>query len=226
MRRSRILTQKKILRIIKHLYTRVGKSRRFRYTRLVIIQRFSTLLIVGGLIILLLPMIQKSLMQPEYAAINELETSGSTFDFGPIQIAEGLTQGKNITQPPMRIIIPTLSIDLPVTESRVVDGYWEVSEMTASHGMGSSLPGQNGNIVIFAHARKGLFLPLRGIRANDRIYVLTNDRWYRYRTENIREVAPTDVAVIRPTADETLTLFTCSGFLDSKRLVVVAKPDR
>lgn len=108
----------------------------------------------------------------------------------------------------------------------MVNGYWEVSETTASHGLGSAYPGQLGNTVIFAHAREGLFLPLRDIRAETVIYVLTNDRWHRYKTTDVKTVASNQVEVIAPTNDETLTLFTCSGFLDSKRLVVVAKPER
>jgi len=98
--------------------------------------------------------------------------SGSS-EFGPIRIAEGLLSDKPATQPPTRIIIPRLVIDIPVRESRVVGGYWEVSETTASHGIGSGNPGEIGNMVIFAHARAGLFLPLRDIREDDSIYVLT-----------------------------------------------------
>ena len=150
--------------------------------------------------------------------------SGSS-EFGPIRIAEGLLSDKPATQPPTRIIIPRLVIDIPVRESRVVGGYWEVSETTASHGIGSGNPGEIGNMVIFAHARAGLFLPLRDIREDDSIYVLTNDRWYRYRVSETKTVSPDQVEVIRPTSEATLTLFTCSGFLDTKRLVVVAKPD-
>ena len=150
--------------------------------------------------------------------------SGSS-EFGPIRIAEGLLSDKPATQPPTRIIIPRLVIDIPVRESRVVGGYWEVSETTASHGIGSGNPGEIGNMVIFAHARAGLFLPLRDIREDDSIYVMTNDRWYRYRVSETKTVSPDQVEVIRPTSEATLTLFTCSGFLDTKRLVVVAKPD-
>lgn len=108
-------------------------------------------------------------------------------------------------------------------EAPVVSGYWETSETTASHGVGSAGPGQKGNMVIFAHARPGLFLPLKEIQKQAAVYVFTDSSWYAYRVTDIREVAPQDVTVIGPTPDETLTLFTCTGFLDSKRLVVIAK---
>lgn len=226
MPRHRTRTQKTIRRIVRHIHTRIKRSRRFRYLRLVILQRLSTVLIAGGLLILFLPILQKSITGPEPSTVNESQAETTSFDFGPIRIEEALTRGTIAVQSPVRIIIPSVAIDLPVIESKLVNGYWEVSETTASHGMGSSLPGQNGNTVIFAHARKGLFLPLRDIAANNRVYVLTNDRWHRYRVVQTTEVAPNNIQTIRPTDDETLTLFTCSGFLDSKRLVVVAKPDR
>lgn len=91
-------------------------------------------------------------------------------------------------------------------------------------GDGSGIPGKEGNQVVFAHAREGLFLPLRSIESGEAIYVFTASKWYRYIVKEIKEVLPTQIEVIAPTEDETLTLYTCSGFSDSKRLIVVAKP--
>lgn len=125
---------------------------------------------------------------------------------------------------PQRIIIPSLAIDLSVTPSKLVKGYWQTSETTASFGLGSAVPGQVGNTVVFAHAKEGLFLPLKNITFGKDIYVFTKDTWYQYRVDEIREVLPSDVYVVKKTSDNRLTLFTCTGFLDSKRLVVIAKP--
>ena len=47
--------------------------------------------------------------------------------------------------------------------------------------------------------------------------------WYSYEVVDIKEVYPNQTEVIEETDDETLTLYTCSGFADSKRLIVVAK---
>lgn len=38
-----------------------------------------------------------------------------------------------------------------------------------------------------------------------------------------KEVLPESVEVVAPTTDETLTLYTCTGFADQKRLIVTAK---
>lgn len=144
-------------------------------------------------------------------------------DFGPIHIDQKLLGARQKNPVPVRIIIPQVNIDLPVVEANVVGGYWETSETTASHGIGSANPGEKGNMVIFAHARDGLFAPLRSIKKYATIYVLTGNGWHQYRTRSIQEVLPQNTEVISPTPDETLTLFTCTGFLDSKRLVVVAQ---
>ncbi len=125
-----------------------------------------------------------------------------------------------------RIVAPTLSIDLAVTSSKIVAGYWETSETTASHGEGSANPGERGNVVIFAHARQGLFLNLKDLKKNDSIYVLTSNKWFKYKVVNITAVYPNEINTVAPTPYEVLTLFTCSGFLDEKRLIVKAYPIR
>lgn len=151
-------------------------------------------------------------------------TADLAHDYGPIVIDETLTSEPAASQAPLRIVIPTRGIDLPIVEAPVIDGYWELSETTASHGVGSASPGEIGNTVIFAHARDGLFLPIRDIEPDEAIYVLTKDRWHRYSVQENFLVTPDQVEVIAPTETETLTLFTCSGFNDSKRAIVTATP--
>lgn len=151
-------------------------------------------------------------------------TTGQPIDAGPFRI-DGALLGTSIpTQPPLRIVVPTRNVDLSIVEAPVVNGYWELSETTASHGVGSANPGQNGNVVVFAHARNELFGPLRDIKNNEVIYILTKDRWFRYQVSETKLVDPSQIEHIKPTDTEELTLFTCSGFLDTKRLIVHAKP--
>lgn len=153
----------------------------------------------------------------------EYRDNSSTFAQEPIKV-EGFTGGiESGYSLPKRIIIPDLNMDLVVEKARNIDGYWEVFPDKAGWGDGSGIPGQNGNQVIFAHAREGLFLPLRSIKVGMRIYILTDSFWGGYKVSEIKEVTPDQIEVIAPTPDETLTLYTCSGFKDSKRLIVVAK---
>lgn len=146
------------------------------------------------------------------------------YDHGPFK-TEDFQKPESIDQNslPIRIIIPSLSINLPVTPSRIINNRWEISEKTASYGLGSAIPGIVGNSVIFAHARYGMFGNLRNIKKDEKIYILTKQNWYEYKVVQTKVVLPTDIEVIKQTEDETLTLYTCSGFADTKRLIVQGK---
>lgn len=151
-------------------------------------------------------------------------TNGENYTFAsePVEV-KGLSQEEGALVLPKKIIIPTLSINLEIKKAEIINGYWEVFPDAAAWGSGSGLPGKTGNQVIFAHAHDGLFLPLKNIKVGMSIYVLTDNDWYQYSVKEIKEVYPSQVEVISPTEDETLTLYTCSGFKDSKRLIVISK---
>jgi LPXTG-site transpeptidase (sortase) family protein len=142
----------------------------------------------------------------------------------PIKINSALYSSKDKTQDPVRILIPNVSIDLKVIDAQIVNGYWELSDNTASYGLGSGQPGEKNNTVIFAHARQGLFYNLKDVKLNDVIYVFTKDKWYRYKVNKITAVYPNQTEVIKPTTTQVLTLYTCTGFYDEKRLIVTAAP--
>lgn len=164
-----------------------------------------------GILIIALPRFEPYINPPQ--TLNE-----------PIKAHSTYTQKPTLNNIPTRVIIPAVSIDLPVTISHLERGVWVPSETSASFGEGSASPGENNNTVIFAHAREGLFLPLRNVTIADTVYVFTKSAYYSYTVESIQEVNPLDVYTVKPTDDERLTLFTCSGFFDQKRLVIVAKP--
>lgn len=188
-----------------------------------------------GLVLLAFPSLYQRLLVPRPRSLTASEVISSpsspvtpaadpTSAADPIRIDSRLINRSPISQVPSRIVVPHVSIDLPVVEAPVVNGAWKLSDTTASHGVGSALPGEDGNIVIFAHARPGLFLSLRDIKPSQTIYVLTADHWFVYQVTQTKEILPSQIEVIAPTSHETLTLYTCSGFLDSKRLVVTAAP--
>lgn len=188
-------------------------------------RRLSTFFIIIGVVLIAVPQIFKHpVIKQKSDEVVQEQQSTQNLEVGPIKIDNKLLSNEFPSQPPLRIVIPKYNIDLSVVEAPVVNGLWETSETTASHGIGSANPGQIGNAVVFAHARAGLFLPLRDIKKDEVIYILTKDRWFRYRVSETKLVEPTQVEVISQTLDERLTLFTCSGFLDSKRLIVTALP--
>lgn len=128
-------------------------------------------------------------------------------------------------EPPQRIVIPKISLDLPIAPAKIIDGYWETSTTSASFGLGSAYPNQTvGNTVIFAHATDNYFGKLRFLSPPDLIYLFTKNDWFVYEILSSKTVLPSEVDVVSPTKDKTLTLYTCDGYNDIYRLVVVAKP--
>ncbi|KKQ52100.1 hypothetical protein A2865_03125 [Candidatus Woesebacteria bacterium RIFCSPHIGHO2_01_FULL_39_17] len=146
-----------------------------------------------------------------------------SFESEPVKVEKLSSDEVDDAKIPKRIIIPRLSLDLEVKKADIVNGYWEVFPDTAAWGSGSGIPGEKGNQIIFAHAREGLFLPLQSIKVGVKLYILSDLGWFQYEVREIKEVYPNQIEVIAPTEDETLTLYTCSGFSDSKRLIVIAK---
>lgn len=88
------------------------------------------------------------------------------------------------------------------------------------HIPGTALPGQPGNIAFSAH-RDTFFRPLRNVRENDIIVVITPRGEFRYRVVSLEVVAPDDLAVLDASEGEILTLVTCYPFY-----FVGAAPDR
>lgn len=116
-------------------------------------------------------------------------------------------------------------IDLPVIESGYINGNWIVSPNSANHVFQSAIPGSPGNIIIYAHNKLSLFGPLLWTSVGEGITLTTsNGTTHQYTVQTIAEVNPGETALLLPTATETLTVYTCSGFLDSKRFVVRALP--
>lgn len=145
-------------------------------------------------------------------------------DSGPIIAEKPLLEGLVIEEKlPVRIVAPSLSLDLEIKPARVVEGRWEVFEKYASFGTGSGLPGEKGNSVVFAHARNGLFGSLKNIKLGDKVYIFTQNSWFTYGVKDIKTVSPNDISVIKGSDGYLLTLYTCSGFADTKRLIVTAE---
>lgn len=188
---------------------------------------FSIFITVFGITIFFIPIVSKIFSSFSFQLYlrNKQEIKNQQNLLGPIQIDSDLMNSSEAWGDyPVKIIIPSVKIDVAVKPSKVLGGVWEIHEDSAGYGLGSALPGRTGNSVIFAHARAGLFLPLRKIKKNDLISVQTkDDRWYSYIVVEKKEVSPDRIEVIAPTIDKTLTLFTCSGFFDLQRLIVIAK---
>ncbi len=126
---------------------------------------------------------------------------------------------------PASIEIIPLSIKLSVAPARVEGNNWEISETEASYLSSSAPMKKNGNTVIYAHNKSTLFGPLSKIEVGHPITLKSrNGKIYSYSVYKIDTVSPDEIDVIKSQGREELTLYTCTGFADSKRLVVKAKP--
>jgi sortase A len=82
---------------------------------------------------------------------------------------------------------------------------------SVGHVPSTALPGHLGNFAIAAH-RDTLFRALKDIRQDDVIKFQSENQTYIYKVQSTRIVNPTDIAVLRPGAHESLTLITCYPF--------------
>lgn len=142
-------------------------------------------------------------------------------------VTEYRTQQTIADQPqiyPPHLEIPWY-VDVAIDPHTFVAGEWTVSEKHASYLTDSSLPGQPGNIIIYGHNKREILGNLRALKGYEEITLTMSDGSTRlYRVETISQVSPTQTELLNQTDEEVLTLYTCSGFLDSQRFVVRAKP--
>lgn len=116
-------------------------------------------------------------------------------------------------------------VDVNIETQFYSDNQWTISEQFASHLYQSAKPKQNGNIIIYGHNTRKILGNIRALKGNEIITITTkNGEDHKYQIFNIDEVNPDKVEYLKPTNQEILTLYTCSGFLDSKRFIVQAKP--
>ncbi|MFZ5365999.1 MAG: sortase [Patescibacteria group bacterium] len=126
---------------------------------------------------------------------------------------------------PTQILIPKVRINLSVFPSKASGVSWEISEKGASYLLGSGIPGRIGNVIIYGHNKRNLFGPIRWLKQQDEIKVVNKKgEEFIYKIRETKIVSPNEVSVLAPTEEPTLTLYTCTGFMDSQRFVVIAKP--
>lgn len=129
------------------------------------------------------------------------------------------TQGP---EQPSRIVIRSIGVDAPVVQG----DDWEQLKKGVGHHLRSANPGERGNMVLSAHndVFGEIFRNLEKAELKDEILVYSGSRVFRYVATQKRVIEPTEVSVMYPTSDPTLTLITCYPYLvDNKRIVVIAE---
>lgn len=90
-------------------------------------------------------------------------------------------------------------------------------------------PGEAGNLVLAAHndIYGEIFRDLDQLKLGDELFLLGDDRSYKYRVRDTVIVEPDDIWVMQPTSTPTLTLVSCYPYImDTHRIVVFADLDQ
>ena len=123
---------------------------------------------------------------------------------------------------PTEIKIPAANLDLEVAPGVITDNKWtlyddKVSWLTTSETL------ENGNVIIYGHNRIHLFGGLTKLKIGDEIIVKSDQKNFIFEVAQMRNVTPEDVDAIISDKQQ-LTLYTCDGSFDEKRLVIISYP--
>jgi sortase A len=125
------------------------------------------------------------------------------------------------SQQAVRIQIPAINVDAPV----VLGDGWEQLKLGVAQHAGTPNPGENGNLVLSGHndVFGEVFRYLERLMPGDVVIVFTFQRQYTYVITGTQIVQPTQVEVMDPTLNPTLTLISCHPYLvDNHRIVASA----
>jgi sortase A len=103
--------------------------------------------------------------------------------------------------------IPKIGLEVPVLE-----GTDDLSlNRAVGHIVGTPRPGESGNVGIAGH-RDGFFRGLKDVAPGDTIEIVTSDNVNKYVIDEITIVDPSNVSVLAPRPQPSLTLVTCYPF--------------
>lgn len=126
---------------------------------------------------------------------------------------------------PKTIQIPSINATLPIVSATIHGKTWETTNKGVSYLKSTPPPGSVGNSVIYGHNWKSLLGNLHQVKPGQKIVITMNDGVKKeFKVEYTATVDPSQTYIIDNTKDSRITIYTCTGFLDSKRFVVVAFP--
>lgn len=120
-----------------------------------------------------------------------------------------------ITGTPVRVVIPSLNIDLPVDVGNYnnVDQSWTLADDRAFFASPSMPPNnRQGNTLVYGHDTDRIFHPTRNLVKGDLVKLLTdNGRTFFYSFESSETVQPDNMNVFQYQGPPLLVLQTCNG---------------
>lgn len=162
-----------------------------------------------------------SLMFGSFLLYQRYNPQKLSFNISP---AHALENNETSQVKPIGIKINSLNLSLPIIPSEIRNNKWEATTKGVSYLKSSAFPGEKGNTILYGHNWAGLLGNLKKVKTGEKIAIIYSDGSAKeFLIEYFIEVKPDNGDILQNSSDSRITLYTCSGFLDSKRLVVVAK---
>lgn len=124
--------------------------------------------------------------------------------------------------PPTAVRIEKIKKDLPVQAALVNGNEWDMFDNAVAWLSTSAVPGE-GNVILYAHNTRKLWLDLNKLKPGDLVEVQQNGIWLQYTVTETHAITPKDIDAVLSDENQ-LTMYTCEGSFDRKRRVVYAVP--
>lgn len=174
---------------------------------------FANLLIVFGLILL---------MAAAYLTWQRYNPKRLSFNVSNLTTEK--VNGQDSRPQAVSILIDDLGIKLPIFPAKLKKGKWEATTKGVSYLLDSPVPGEIGNSILYGHNWPSILGSLPKAKPGQEIVILYSDGTNeRFSIKYLQVVTPDQTEILAPTDDSRLTLYTCVGFNDAKRFIVVAK---
>ncbi|KKR11401.1 MAG: Sortase family protein [Candidatus Woesebacteria bacterium GW2011_GWA1_39_21] len=147
-----------------------------------------------------------------------------SFNSPPPEQKGSLIEGINSAGVAPKIIkIPSIGKELEIFPAKINNGYWESTKKGVSYLITSPVPGEVGNSIIYGHNYPNLLKDLTKVKVGDEIKIVYDGGAEKsFEVFFTQVVGPNQSSILNPTEDRRITLYTCSGFFDSKRFVATA----
>jgi LPXTG-site transpeptidase (sortase) family protein len=123
---------------------------------------------------------------------------------------------------PQKVSIASI-LEVEVEPATQIGSKFLTSDDKASYFVNSASPNQQGNTIIYGHNKKGIFKKLHQLKGNEIITLIDQvGKQTDYQVQEILVAEPDQIEYLAPSDEDILTLYTCTGWADSKRLVVRA----
>jgi len=130
---------------------------------------------------------------------------------------------QNEISKPITLVIEDLGIYLPVIPAANNNGRWATTTDGVSYLSSSVVPGETGNSIFYGHNYKNILGNLRKAEVGQTVKVVFDNGTEKYfKVKYIQTVTPDQIDILANSDDKRITIYTCSGFLDTKRFVVTA----